>query len=443
MLQQFKNIITANKLFQKTDSLLIATSGGLDSAVLCSLCFEAGYRFSIAHCNFQLRGEESDRDEEFVKALAKKYAVKIFIQHFETDTYATSKKLSIQEAARELRYNWFKQLIDNKESNKLDYLLTAHHADDNNETLLMSFFRGTGLNGLTGIPEKNNHIIRPLLGFSKEKLLLYAKQHTIKFVEDSSNKSNKYTRNYFRNELLPAMATVYPQVNENLAKNIQRFKQIELLYNVGVDAIKQKLCRVKGNETHIPVKQLMQYNNKALVYEIIHPFGFAEKQIDEVIKLYKSESGKYVVATSGSHQIIKHRHWLIISPIVAIESANIIIEENDLEIKFAIGKLSIKSINRNIITEGLDVAVIDFKEISFPLLLRKWKAGDYFYPLGMKKKKKIARFLIDQKLSKTEKANIWVIESQQRIVWIVGYRIDDRMKVTATTQHVLQIVLSK
>ncbi len=394
MLDKFKHIVASRNLFSSTDKLLLAVSGGVDSVVLCELCHQAGYNFTIAHCNFKLRGEESERDEQFVKELAKKYNTEVFLKRFDTEKYSTDNKLSTQEAARKLRYDWFAELLVNMNSKfkTPNSLLTAHHADDNNETLLMNFFRGTGLHGLTAIAEKTGNIRRPLLDFSKEELISFAKENKLRFVEDSSNNSSKYTRNFFRNELLPAIRKVYPQVNENLSDNIERFKEIEKLYNYSVGGLKKKLCRQKGNETHIPVKQLMQHNNRALIYEIIHPFGFLEKQVDEVIKLSQSESGKYLSAPAGNYRIIRHRHWFIISPVKPDESKNIIIENSDKEILFDSGKLQIETTPNPKPQTSNSTASLDLKQITYPLLLRKWKTGDYFYPLGMKKKRKLPVF---------------------------------------------------
>lgn len=450
LLERYKDNIGQQNLFQTKDKLLLAVSGGVDSVVLCELCKQAGYAFAIAHCNFQLRGEESLRDEQFVKELGKKFEVEVFIKEFDTEKFAKEKKLSIQEAARELRYTWFNELITQSTQQKFQYLLTAHHRDDNAETVAMHFFRGTGLHGLTGIPIKSGYIRRPLLDFFKTEILVFAKENKLAFVEDSSNQLSKYTRNFFRNEILPAISKVYPQVNENLQDNINRFKSIEKLYQFSVGEIKKKLCRVKGKEVHIPVKQLMSYDNKALIYEIIAEYGFNEKQVDELVKLAESESGKYIASPALSFRIIKHRHWFIISPVITTESSNIIIEEKDKSVLFASGSLCIEAIKNiespiknntgKVLTEK-NIACLDSRHITFPLLLRKWKTGDYFYPLGMRKKKKLSRFFIDQKLTKTEKENCWVIETGQRIAWITGQRIDDRFKITDHTTAMLKITL--
>jgi len=460
LVNQFESLIKRNNLFSPKDKLILAVSGGVDSVVLCELCKQTGYDFIIAHCNFQLRGEESERDEKFVRGLGEKYKVEVEVKKFETEKFAEDKKMSIQEAARELRYKWFAEIVNgqssmvNKNSSRPDihhspfsiHLLTAHHADDNIETVVMNFFRGTGLHGLTGIPvtgisQMLNYIRRPLLPFSKNELIIFAKDNKLEYVEDSSNLSSKYTRNFFRNEIIPSISKVYPEVKTNLLDNIDRFKEIEKLYKVAVRNIKKKLVKEKGNERHIPIKQLMGYDNRALIYEVINDFGFNEKQINEVIKLAESESGKYIDSPASDHRIIKHRHWFIISPINSETSATIIIEEKDKKTLFEEGLLQIEKFQTSdskLQTQN-DTACLDTKDISYPLILRKWKQGDYFYPLGMNKKKKLSRFFIDQKLSKTEKEKIWVIEMNKKIIWVVGKRIDERFKVTEKTKSILRI----
>jgi tRNA(Ile)-lysidine synthase len=459
LVQQYKEFIKKENLFSSKDKLLLAVSGGVDSVVLCELCKQCGYDFKIAHCNFQLRGEESERDEKFVKQLGERYKVEVKVKKIDTEKFAEENKMSIQEAARVLRYEWFEELVNGelsmvnkKTADKIHHsppdshrdtihLLTAHHTDDNAETVLMNFCRGTGLHGLTGIPVSYGSIKRPLLIFTKDELIEFAKENKLDFVEDSSNISSKYTRNLFRNEIIPAISKVYPQVNENLNDNINRFKEIEKLYKVAVGDIKKKLVKEKGSEWHIPVKQLMGYNNKALIYEIISDFGFSEKQIDEVIKLAESDSGKYIDSPTFNYRIIKHRHWFIISPVESVSSGIIIVEEKDKHVFFQQGKIEIEKLqtsNLKLQTSN-NIACLDAKDIKFPLILRKWKTGDYFYPLGMKKKKKLSRFFIDQKFSKTEKEKTWVLEMNKKIIWVVNQRIDERFKITEKTNFILKI----
>ena len=463
LLEKFKIYIKQLNLFQPKDKLLLAVSGGVDSVVLCALCKQAGYDFVIAHCNFQLREAESERDENFVRELADNYAVKILVKKFDTQKYAEENKLSIQVAARELRYNWFNELVDNRQqatgnrqkmqANELAgtdcqlpiayCILTAHHANDNIETLLMNFFKGTGINGLKGILPRHGKIIRPLLFAKKEELEEFASMNKLSYVEDSSNASDKYTRNYFRNQLIPGLQKVFPQVEDNLVDNLERFGGIGMLYQQAVDLHKKKLLEQKGNEFHIPVLKLLKTEPlSTLVYEIIKDFGFTAHQAEEVITLLKSGSGKYI--RSSSHRIIKNRNWLIISPNETMEARNILIEEGEENVQYAIGNLQIKMlpVANYQLPVANSVAMLDADEIKFPLLLRKWKPGDYFYPLGMKKKKKLSRFFIDRKLSLTQKERTWVIEMDKKIIWVVGHRIDDRFKITGKTKNILQISLS-
>ena len=450
---KFKAYIKHQNLFQSKDKLLLAVSGGVDSVVLCELCKQAGYNFTIAHCNFQLRGEESERDEVFVKELGKKYDVEVLIKKFDTEKYAAENKLSIQVAARELRYTWFKEIlskeksksnseIPNSQSLTPNYLITAHHANDNIETLLMNFFKGTGINGLHGILSKQGNIIRPLLFAKKEELVEFATENNLSFIEDSSNASDKYTRNYFRNRLIPDLQKVFPQVADNLLNNIDRFREIEMLYQQSIDQAKKKLTEQKRNEIHIPILKLLKTAPlHSIVYEIIKEYGFTAHQTDEVVALLKSETGKYI--QSESHRIIKNRNWLIIAPNENTEAETIFIEKKDKQVEYSEGKLSfeLQSTQNSKLKTQNDIAQLNASEIKFPLLLRKWKPGDYFYPLGMQKKKKLSRFFTDQKLSLTQKEKTWVIEMNKKIIWVVGLRIDDRFKITDSTKNILQITL--
>lgn len=444
----FTDFISKESLFTKQNKLLIAVSGGVDSVVLCDLCHEAGYDFVIAHCNFQLRGEESNRDEDFVLQLGRNYGKEVLVKHFATKAYATQNKVSTQVAARELRYSWFYDLLDSDPPRRTtlptpDLLLTAHHADDNIETVLMNFFKGTGVSGMRGILPKQGKLIRPLLFATKADLLDYAKTKGLKWVEDSSNAGDQYTRNYFRHQVIPLLQKVYPQVDQNLISNISRFRDIELLYQQSIALHKKKLLETKGNEVHIPVLKLKGGKPlNSIVYEIIKDFSFSNGQVQDVLNLLESESGHFVA--SPTHRIIRNRNWLIIAPLATEEAANILIEEMVSKVRTANWQLQISRKNRSEISISSDsnTACVDATDIRFPLLLRKWKEGDYFYPLGMKKKKKVARFLIDQKISKTDKENIWVLEMNKKIVWVVGQRIDDRFKITDATKEVIVISVS-
>ncbi|HEY5461748.1 MAG TPA: tRNA lysidine(34) synthetase TilS [Hanamia sp.] len=481
LLKEFIKNIEKQNLFQKKDYLLLAVSGGADSVALCELCHQAGFRFGIAHCNFQLRGEESTRDEEFVISLGEKYGVEIFVKKFDTKEYAEQNKISIQVAARELRYKWFDELINEVSGVRFQvsgnsseqsgisnqqvadgvsylkpetsYLLTAHHANDNIETLLMNFFKGTGIKGLQGILPKQKKIIRPLLFAKREEILQFINENNLEFVEDSSNSSDKYTRNYFRHQLIPSIQKVFPQVEENLLNNLERFKEIEILYEQSIQFHKKKLIEQKGNEIHISVLKLLKTKPlKTITYEIIKDYGFTSHQTGETLNLLNSESGKFI--SSATHKIIRNRNWLIIAPANTLEANHILINENDTKVDFELGEIELKIENdiirindaqkaKNVFSKTNEIVMLDLKNITFPLLLRKWKQGDYFYPLGMPGKKKLSKFFIDQKMSMTEKEKVWIIESNKKIIWIIGKRIDDRFKITEKTKDTLYLHFNK
>ncbi|MEO9003572.1 MAG: tRNA lysidine(34) synthetase TilS [Ginsengibacter sp.] len=483
LLEEFIKNIHQQNFIHKNDYLLVAVSGGADSVALCELCFQAGLHFEIAHCNFQLRGEESDRDEQFVRQLGEKYWTKVFVKKFDTQEYAKENKISVQVAARELRYKWFDRILKEEpdiddpvtvgsnqasdpgaqlsdlksqeiipstvsQPSGLRRLLTAHHANDNVETLLMNFFKGTGIKGLQGILPKQGQIIRPLLFAKKEEIIIFINENNLKFVEDSSNSSDKYTRNYFRHQLIPSIQKVFPQAEANLINNIERFNEIEILYQQSIALHKHILLEQKGNEMHIPVLKLLKSKPlRTIIYEIIKDYSFTAHQTDEVIHLLISDTGKFI--SSATHRIFKNRKWLIIAPVKNLNSNNILIYQEDIEssnlVDFELGKLKFK-IHRNWNETPLvssEIAILDSKNISFPLMLRKWKQGDYFYPLGMAAKKKLSKFFIDQKMSMTEKEKIWVIESNKRILWVIGKRIDDRFKITNKTESALFIYFNK
>ena len=443
LLTSFKEFIAKEKLFHQQDQLLVAVSGGLDSVVLCGLCKQADLQFSMAHCNFQLRGDESERDEQFVTELAAKYGVPFFVKKFDTKSYADEKKISIQEAARELRYNWFGELVENlKMPNKPVWLLTAHHADDNLETQLMNLCKGTGMQGLRGMEPKRSNIVRPLLFASRVELAQFAENHKLDWVEDSSNLLEKYSRNYFRHNVIPLIEKIYPGANENLKENLPRFREAFILYQQAIAFHKKKLLVQTGNEVHIPVLKLVKtVPLLSVLYEIIEPYGFTAKQTNEVVKLLNSESGKVVY--SSTHRIVKNRNWLIIATLQDKDSQVIIIEDEDCAVDFENGQLTLKLLKDATADSSTNIAYLDAKQIQFPLILRKWKTGDYFYPLGMKKKKKVSRFLIDQKISKTGKEKVWVIEMNKKIIWVVGLRIDERFKISPATNQTLRITLSE
>ena len=416
--------------------LLVGVSGGIDSVVLIHLLRSHTIPFSIAHVNYQLRGEESNRDETFVRALADHFTVPIYVQQYDTTFIAEEMKMSVQETARKLRYDWFKTIAGN------GYIATAHHANDNVETALMFFLRGTGIEGLTGIPKTDTKrkIIRPLLPFTREQIQVYAAAHKIDYVEDSSNAKSNYTRNLLRNIVLPEIEKAFPATIQNIQHNIERFEEIKSLYHEAVTMRLKKLITVKGQEVHIPVLKWQQEKQlSTITWEIIKEYGFTASQVPEVIKLLGASNGSSI--KTATHILFKHRLWMIMAPQNSGAITQILIEAPGT-VHFQDGSVTIRLLqNKPDSLQKENIEYLDAKNIQFPLLLRKYKTGDYFYPLGMTKKKKISRFLIDLKLSIIEKEKVWLLESDKKIIALLGLRIDNRFKVQPQTQSTLSITL--
>jgi tRNA(Ile)-lysidine synthase len=445
LLQAFNDFIAKERLFSPGDRLLLAVSGGLDSVVLCELSHRTGLRFVIAHCNFQLRGAESDRDEAFVRQLAHRYDRELLVERFDAQAFAAARHLSVQVAARELRYGWFRQVVEGwggegKGSGREGVIVTAHQLDDNIETMVMNFFRGTGLTGLRGMLPSQGQIVRPLLFARRADLHRFAEEAKLSWVEDSSNESDKYTRNFFRHQILPLVERAYPSAPGNLADNLGRFREIEAIYREAIEQQKKKLLEHRGGEIHIPVLKLKKAGPLAtLIHEIFSTYGFTPQQNSAIAGLLDSPSGKYIC--SPSHRLLKDRRWLILTPLDSVGSVTILIEKDRTIVEYARGALQLEWLPDFTGQPSADgsVAWLDAKEIHFPLLLRPWRSGDYFYPLGMRKKKKLARFFIDQRLSLAEKEKVWVLEMDKKIIWVVGRRIDDRFRLTPSTSEVLKI----
>jgi tRNA(Ile)-lysidine synthase len=316
----------------------------------------------------------------------------------------------------------------------------------------MFFLRGSGIHGLTGIKEidKERKIIRPLLSATRNEIVLYAEENNITWVEDSSNLTDKYTRNFLRNQVIPSIEKFFPEIRNNITANIQRFKEAEELYNFSIQHYKKKLLEYKGNEIHIPVLKLEKTQPlNTIIWEIIKEYNFRAHQVEEVKKLFHANNSSFM--QSSTHRVIKNRNWLIIASTQTEESAHILIEEKDKIINFKGGFLKIEKPEAASykLQTAPNVAQLDAAKIEFPLVLRKWKQGDYFYPLGMlnlqgrrQGKKKLSRFFIDKKLSATEKENIWVLESNKKILWVIGYRIDERFKLTPSTKKILKITIT-
>lgn len=436
LLHTYQQFIAQHRMFSSHHRLLLAISGGLDSVVLLHLTIASGYEVEIAHANFRLRGEESDRDEQFVRQLGAEYGVPVHIRHLDTEDYARHHKLSIQEAARALRYQWFRDLLLERD---LHCTVTAHHADDNVETMLMNLFKGTGMAGLRGIQPLHEGIARPLLFASRGSLEAYAAAHGLAYVTDSSNLTDKYTRNYFRIHVIPLIEQVYPGTMDNLRQNMQRFREAEQLYRQAVDRKLHKLKQAVGQELHIPLQKLRAAAPlHTLVFELFRPYGFTARQVPEILQFLDASTGS--VMYSATHRLLMNRNWLILSVKAPADMSIIPIAEEDTTIEFPGGQVHLQKMQGPGKPEDDPrVACLDARSLQYPLMLRKWKAGDYFYPLGLNKKKKLARFFIDQKLSLADKEKTWVLESGGRILWVLGHRIDHRTRLTPGSREWVRI----
>jgi tRNA(Ile)-lysidine synthase len=441
--QSFITEVAAKKLWGKNDSLFLACSGGLDSVVLAHLLSQANINFTMLHCNFQLRGDESNRDELFVKELATQLNVPFQVKQFDTKKEIEIRKKGVQETARMLRYEWFNEVIESDKNAAKKWLLTAHHADDQVETMMMQLFRGTGIAGLQGMKVKSGNIVRPLLFAQRKQLVDYATQYQLSWVEDSSNASNNYTRNFIRNKVIPLIEDVVPELTSNMVMNGKRFEEIEMVYQQKILEIKKRLIVAKENSFAIPVNKLKNIQPlDTIMHEIFSGFGFAAHQIPELKKLFAAPTGKYI--TSDQYRVLKNRNWLLVEPVIVLEQIIRIVEKADSELILNKGMLKFQQVSVEYdFKNNNQQALLNLNKLKFPLIVRKWKAGDYFYPLGMKKKKKVSRFMTDLKLSLSEKEQQWVVESDKKIVWVVGRRIDERFKIEEKTIDRLLMTISQ
>ena len=432
MLQKLQNHINLNLPFLKEKKLLLAVSGGIDSMVLVNLCHQLQLNFAVVHCNFQLRGNESDDDEMLVIQTCQDGYIPYFLNSFDTLEFAKENKLSIQLAARKLRYDWFYKLIN---ENGFDYILTAHHLDDSLETFLINFTRGSGLDGLTGIPEQNDKIVRPLLIFSRNEIETFAKENNIAWREDSSNASDKYLRNKLRHDLLPILKELNPSLLSSFENTIKNLKQSQSLVDDASKMVYEKVASEQENQIVFDLDLLLKsQNHQAYLFSWLSDFGFTDW--DSVYDLVSAQSGKQVM--SNSHVLLKNRNTLLLFPR----------KENSEEVIYPIDKgqnevkvpLNLTFCNlSDISVQSTNVIFVDAEKLQFPLTIRKWKEGDFFQPFGMNGKKKVSKFFKDEKFSMLEKSDIWLLCSNDKIVWIIGKRQDDRFKITETTTKILQI----
>ncbi|MDA9342283.1 tRNA lysidine(34) synthetase TilS [Flavobacteriaceae bacterium] len=434
MLINFKNHISNTFPALKGKRILIACSGGLDSVVLSRLFKELNYDISLAHCNFSLRGKESDEDENFVILLADKLSIPIFNKKFNTKAYKIKHKLSIQVAARQLRYQWFAEVCA---EHSFDYLATAHHLDDDLETFLINLSRGTGLKGLIGIPLINDKIIRPFLNFPRADILQYAKENNCPWREDSSNQTSDYLRNKLRIEVIPRLKEVDHNLLNGFHQTQKYLNDSMALVNDYMTLIKNLVVSETDDGFEIDVLKLQDLpNTNALLYELLAPFGFTAW--DDLSDLLTAQSGKQIF--SESHRILKNRKSLLLVENNFVHNkATYTIKESDTGIDTPIN-LKIERVDK-ILGYTPSIVYLDVQKLSFPLQLRKWREGDSFYPFGMKGKKKLSKFFKDEKLSLIAKEKTWVLSSGNQIVWIVGMRSDHRFKVENQTKKILKITV--
>jgi len=436
------DFIQREALFNRQDRLVVAVSGGLDSVVLAHLLMKLEYRIELAHVNYGLRGEESDRDEQFVRALAMEWKLQLHVKKVEGADTSVTETRNIQEWARELRYNWLEELIQEDrpipKGRPRSYIVVAHHANDQAETILQNLVRGSGLNGIKGMLPKRKEVCRPLLFAEKEELEQYAKEQQLHWVEDSSNATDKYNRNKIRQQLLPLLKEMYPDSIRRIYLNSRNFQSLAAYTEQQVGRSLKKLIEIKGEEQWLPVRKWkLSTGGRYLLFEWLHGVGFSSDQVEQAITLMNSQTGQSI--SNGEFQLLKNRNWLILSRREEQLNEWLVMEKEEGEISFAGGRLSwkLEEWKGQTIPDDSTMAFLNAKDIQFPLLLRKWTPGDYFYPLGMPKKKKIARFLIDQKISRSDKEKVWVLETGKKICWIVGQRIDDRFKIKPATTQVL------
>jgi tRNA(Ile)-lysidine synthase len=441
MIEEFRQFIKDNKLVGKSDRILLAVSGGIDSMVMAHLFLSISARISIAHCNFNLRGTESIDDEAFIKRFASENKIPFFSESFDTTGFATEKGISIQMAARELRYRWFEEV---RIKNHFSYVSVAHNLNDNVETFLINLTRGTGIAGLTGMKPKVRNIIRPLLFASRKAIVEYSNSNQIDFREDRSNAETKYTRNKIRHIIIPHFKEINPSFENTLIETAERLNEINEIVTGHISTIREKVSSETDNSIVFKISALKRLSPKqTLLFELFRPYGISKNQVEELVKLIDGKTGSQL-RTSG-YRIIKDRKELVVFKDEAESEKHFVVTGMD-DFKKYPGCISAVIVDVEPgfrIPDSANVACLDAGKVTFPMIIRSWNHGDSFYPLGMKQKKKLSDFFIDTKYSVFKKERCRILESEGRIVWIINDRIDNRFKITPETKKALIISFIK
>lgn len=440
MLHALKQFIESEKLFSiQEDRVLLAISGGIDSVCLAHLFSEIGVSFAMAHVNFKLRGKESEEDEHFVRALATKLNVALYVTTFDTQHFADQHKISIQMAARELRYNWFEEI---RVKNGFDWIATAHQSNDVTETILLNLVRGTGISGLHGISAKKGHIIRPLLFAEREKIDQYIKENKFDFREDSSNESLKYLRNKIRHEVVPVLKEINPDLFSGMFQTAKRLRETEMIQEQVIHEVRQVVQKQQGDDFYFELEKIKRLKPRALfLYELLKPFQFKENVIEDMIRSWDQQPGK--IFYSENFSLLKDRHHFIVSPIKKESREMLYLQDVEQSALWRNKKIITKKVSAKNFKWVTDkkTACLDFDLLTFPLQVRSWQEGDYFYPLGMKTKKKLSDFFTGEKVSLNHKNEIPLFISGNDIVWVGKYRLDERYKISPSTKSVYIIEL--
>jgi tRNA(Ile)-lysidine synthase len=437
MLEKISSFINENQLAPAGSKIIVAVSGGLDSVVLADVLHKLKYEIAFAHCNFGLRGEDSEADELFVKKLAKKYEAPFYSEHFSTKAFAEEHGLSIQMAARQLRYAWFEKL---RQENHFDFIATAHHQNDTLETILLNLTRGTGLAGLHGIPPRNGQIIRPLLCMAKDDLYDYLVENRLAWREDASNETTKYQRNLLRHDVVPVLKTINPNLEETIFQTSERIRGAEAIFERYVSEVKNRALSETDEAAFINVPEMETSLSLAVVlHELLKPYHFPFEKSKIIAGNLHNTSGTQF--ESPTHTLVIDREQLVITPKDLRTFSSYEISETDTELKTDTFRLKLKRVPAEgyKIPKGKNVAALDAGLLQFPLKLRPWQEGDWFVPLGMNGKKKISDLLIDQKVPLNLKSNVLVLSSGPSIAWVVSLRPDNRFKVSEKTEEVLEV----